>query len=206
MIDNIEFLGHATFRIRSARTIYFDPYQLRSDEPADIILITHSHFDHLSVDDVKKIARRDSVVICSKDCVEQVTPLVGQVIGIDPFEHAEVGEISVESVPAYNTNKDFHPKENNWNGYIVTLGGTRYYHPGDTDKIPEMKDVQTDVAFLPVGGSYTMDYQEAAEAVQLIDPTYAIPMHYGSIVGSENDAKKFVELVGSRAVVIPQQS
>lgn len=206
MIDNIEFLGHATFRIRSARTIYFDPYQLRSDEPADIILITHSHFDHLFVDDVKKIARRDTVVICSKDCVEQVTPLVGQVIGIDPFEHAEVGEISVESVPAYNTNKVFHPKENNWNGYIVTLGSTRYYHPGDTDKIPEMKDVQTDVAFLPVGGTYTMDYQEAAEAVQLIDPTYAIPMHYGSIVGSENDAKKFVELVGSRAVVIPQQS
>jgi L-ascorbate metabolism protein UlaG (beta-lactamase superfamily) len=147
MIDNIEFLGHATFMIRSTRTIYFDPYQLRSDEPADFILITHSHFDHLSVDDVKKIARRNTAVICSKDCVEQVTPLVGQVIGIDPFEHVEVGEISVESVPAYNINKDFHPRENNWNGYIVTLGGTRYYHPGDTDKIPEMKDVQTDVAF-----------------------------------------------------------
>ena len=203
MVENIDFLGHATFRINGAKIIYFDPYQLQSAKPADVILITHSHFDHLSIDDVKKIARKDTVIICSKDCVEEVTPLVNQVIGVDPFEHSEVGEISVESVPAYNIDKAFHPKENNWNGYIVAMGGSGFYHSGDTDKIPEMKDIQTDVAFLPVGGTYTMDYREAAEAALLIDPRYAIPMHYGSIVGSENDAKKFVELVGSRGVIIP---
>ena len=136
----------------------------------------------------------------------QVSPLVDKVIGIDPHEHVEVGSISVESVPAYNIDKEFHPKENNWNGYIVAMGGSMFYHPGDTDKIPEMKGVQTDVAFLPVGGTYTMDFREAAEAVKLIDPDYAIPMHYGSIVGSDSDAEKFVELVGSRAVIIPRTS
>ena len=203
MLENIEFLGHATFRINGVKTIYFDPYQLQTDKPADVILITHSHFDHLSIDDIKKIARKDTAVICSKDCVEQVKTIVDQVIGIDPFEHAEVGEMIVESVPAYNIDKEFHPREKNWNGYVVTAEGSRFYHPGDTDKIPEMEDVQTDVAFLPVGGTYTMDYREAADAVLLIDPQYVIPMHYGSIVGSDSDAKKFVELLGSKGIIIP---
>lgn len=202
MVENIDFLGHATFRINGSKTIYFDPYQLQSDNPADVICITHSHFDHLSLDDVKKIVHRDTVIVCSKDCVEQVTPIVNQVIGIDPFQNAEVGGVSVESVPAYNIDKEFHPKENNWNGYVVAMDGLRFYHPGDTDKIPEMKAVQTDVAFLPVGGTYTMDYKEAAEAVEVIDPRYAIPMHYGSIVGTDSDAQKFADLVGSRAVII----
>ena len=202
MVENIDFLGHATFRINGSKTIYFDPYQLQSDNPADVICITHSHFDHLSLDDVKKIVHRDTVIVCSKDCVEQVTPIVNQVIGIDPFQNAEVGGVSVESVPAYNIDKEFHPKENNWNGYVVAMDGLRFYHPGDTDKIPEMKAVQTDVAFLPVGGTYTMDYKEAAEAVEVIDPRYAIPMHYGSIVGTDSDAQKFADLVESRAVII----
>ena len=153
MVENIEFLGHATFRINGAKTIYFDPYQLQSDKAADVIFITHSHFDHLSIDDVKKIAHKGTVIICSKDCVEKVAPLVTKVIGVNPFEHAEVGDISVESFPAYNIDKEFHPKENNWNGYVVAMGGLKYYHPGDTDKIPEMKNVQTDDAFLPVGGT-----------------------------------------------------
>ncbi len=202
MVEKIEFLGHATFQIKGSKTVYFDPYQLEIEEQADIILITHSHFDHLSIDDLKKIVRKDTRIICSKDCVKQVEPLVDEVVGIDPFEEAYVEEVRVESVPAYNINRDFHPRANNWNGYILTLDGVRYYHPGDTDKIPEMKDVKTDVAFLPVGGTYTMDYREAAEAVELIKPKYAIPMHYGSIVGSDRDAKKFVELIGSRGVII----
>jgi L-ascorbate metabolism protein UlaG (beta-lactamase superfamily) len=203
MIDKVEFLGHATFRIRGDRIVYIDPYQLKSEEPADIILITHSHFDHLSVDDIKKVADTETVIVCSTDCVDQVNGLAGEIIGLDPFQKADLGDVQVESVPAYNIDKEFHPRENNWNGYILTLDGVRYYHPGDTDKIPEMKDVQTDVAFLPVGGTYTMDYKEAAEAVDLIDPEYAVPMHYGSIVGSESDAEKFVELVGDRGVIIP---
>ena len=202
MVENIDFLGHATFRINGEKTVYFDPYQLQTDKPADIILITHSHFDHLSIEDVKKIAQPDTVIICSKDCVEKLGPLVGQVIGLHPFEQAEVGQISVESIPAYNIDKEFHPKENNWNGYIVEMGGSRFYHPGDTDKIPEMKDVNTDVAFFPVGGTYTMDYREAAEAALLIKPRFAIPMHYGAIVGTDSDAQKFVELVGKMGVIL----
>jgi L-ascorbate metabolism protein UlaG (beta-lactamase superfamily) len=202
MFEQINFLGHATFRIHGSKTLYFDPYQLQSDEPADVILITHSHFDHLSIDDVKKIINKDTAIVCSKDCVDQVSPLVNNVIGLGPHEHADLGGISVDSVPAYNIDKEFHPKANNWNGYIVAMDGTRYYHTGDTDKIPEMRDVQTDVAFLPVGGTYTMDYRDAAEAVNLIDPEYAIPMHYGSIVGTDSDAHKFVDLVGSRGVIV----
>jgi L-ascorbate metabolism protein UlaG (beta-lactamase superfamily) len=203
MLENIDFLGHATFRINGSKTVYFDPYQLKSDKPADIILITHSHFDHLSLDDVKKIARSDTAIVCSKDCVGQLKPVVNQVIGIEPFEHVDVAGISIDSVPAYNIEKEFHPRENNWNGYIVAIDGSRFYHPGDTDKISEMKEVQTDIAVLPVGGTYTMDYREAAEAVDLIDPHYAVPMHYGSIVGTDSDAQKFVELVGERGVIIP---
>jgi L-ascorbate metabolism protein UlaG (beta-lactamase superfamily) len=204
MLENVEFLGHASFRIKGSKTVYIDPYQLESNEPADIIFITHSHFDHLSLEDVKKIAGKDTVVVCSKDCVEQVKPLVGKVIGIDPFERTHVGEVLVESVPAYNINKEYHPRANNWNGYVFTLDGVRYYHPGDTDRIPEMGDVRTDVAFLPVGGTYTMDCDEAAEAVELINPTFAVPMHYGSIVGSDSDAKRFAQLVGERAKIIPK--
>ena len=203
MLENVDFLGHASFRIRGSKILYVDPYRLDNGEPADIIFVTHSHFDHLSLEDIKKIAARNTAVICSKDCVEQVKSLVGEVIGLDPFETTEVGEVLVESLPAYNIGKEYHPRANNWNGYVFALDGVRYYHPGDTDKIPEMEDVRTDVAFLPVGGTYTMNCDEAAEAVNLINPTYAVPMHYGSIVGSDSDAKRFVELVGKRAKIIP---
>jgi L-ascorbate metabolism protein UlaG (beta-lactamase superfamily) len=202
MIENVAFLGHATFKIEASKRVYIDPYQLEGDDPADIILITHSHFDHLSLDDVRKITVGGTTAVCSKDCVDQLKPHVQEVIGIDPFEKVSLGDIQVESVPAYNIDKEYHPKSNNWNGYILTMDGIRYYHPGDTDKIPEMKDVEADVAFLPVGGTYTMTCEEAAEAVSMINPKYAIPMHYGSIVGSDSDAQKFVELVGSRGVII----
>jgi L-ascorbate metabolism protein UlaG (beta-lactamase superfamily) len=203
MLENVDFLGHASFRIKGSKILYVDPFQLGSGEPADIILITHSHFDHLSLEDVKKIAGKNTVVVCSKDCVEKVKPLVGKVIGLDPSETTKVGEVLIESVPAYNIDKEYHPRANNWNGYVFTLDGVRYYHPGDTDKIPEMEDVRTDVAFLPVGGTYTMDCDQAAEAVDLINPTFAVPMHYGSIVGSDSDAERFAELVGERAKIIP---
>jgi L-ascorbate metabolism protein UlaG (beta-lactamase superfamily) len=203
MLENVVFLGHASFKIKGSKTVYVDPFKLSTKDPADIILITHSHFDHLSPEDIQKIASETTAVVCSKDCVGQVKPLVGTTIGIDPFEKAELGEVLIESVPAYNIDKEYHPRANNWNGYVFTLDGVRYYHPGDTDKIPEMADVRADVAFLPVGGTYTMNCDEAAEAVNLINPTYAVPMHYGSIVGSHSDAERFVQLVGDRAQIIP---
>ncbi|UCB47374.1 MAG: MBL fold metallo-hydrolase [Spirochaetota bacterium] len=205
MTENITFLGHATFKIKGSRIIYTDPYMIQSIEAADIILITHSHFDHCSVEDITKICSEKTGIIASKDCIDTLNEFPGKVIGLEPDEKTEIGGVPVEAVRAYNINKSFHPKSSNWNGYLFNLDGVRYYHPGDTDKIPEMDNIQTDIAFLPVGGTYTMDAKEACEVVKLINPKVAIPMHYGSIVGSEKDAETFVECAGGKGLIIPPE-
>jgi len=204
MIENIDFLGHATFRIRGSKVIVTDPYQITKPQKADIILITHSHFDHCSPKDIIKITGKKTTIAASKDCEKKLKGISEHIIGLDPYQNADINGVLIEAVPAYNINKNFHPKENKWNGYIFTLDGVRYYHPGDTDLIPEMKDIKVDVAFLPVGGTYTMDYKEAAEAVKVINPGIAIPMHYGSVVGSKKDAQQFVTLVGEKGKLLNQ--
>jgi L-ascorbate metabolism protein UlaG (beta-lactamase superfamily) len=205
MLEHIEFLGHATFKIRGSKLVYTDPYKIEKDETADLILVTHSHFDHCSPDDVRKIAGPNTTIIGSKDCAESLRGLAGHFIGLAPFEKADVPGVSVEAVPAYNLNKTFHPRENNWNGYVFSMDGVRYYHPGDTDKIPEIDGIKADIVFLPVGGTYTMDFREAASVVSIINPKAAIPMHYGEVIGSEKDAKAFVKLVGDRGAIIPSK-
>jgi L-ascorbate metabolism protein UlaG (beta-lactamase superfamily) len=203
MWEHIEFLGHATFKIRGSSLVYTDPYKIGGGQPADLILITHSHFDHCSPEDVRKIAGQNTTIVASRDCAESLRGLAGRFVGLSPCEKVEVRGVSVEAVPAYNIDKSFHPKASNWNGYVFVLDGTRYYHPGDTDKIPEMNDLRVDVAFLPVGGTYTMDFREAAAVVSILDPKAAIPMHYGEVIGSEKDAKAFVKLVGDKGIIIP---
>jgi L-ascorbate metabolism protein UlaG (beta-lactamase superfamily) len=203
MIENISFLGHATIKISGSLTVYTDPYKIEGGDPADLVLITHSHYDHLSFEDLVKIAHRDTIVIASKDCLDILAEFEGDVIGLDPFEKADVRGAAVEAYPAYNVDKEFHPREKNWNGYVLTLDATRYYIPGDTDKIPEMENIEADVAFFPVGGTYTMDSREAARAAHLIRPKKAIPIHFGSIVGSEKDAHRFIELVGDAGHLLP---
>ena len=201
-LNNITFIGHATFKIKGSKVIYTDPFKIKNKDRADIILITHSHFDHCSIDDVKKLLGSETTAVCSKDCVEKLERIVPHVIGLEPYNEANVQGVNIKAVPAYNINKEYHPKVNNWNGYIITFDGTTYYIPGDTDLIPEMKKIKADIAFFPVGGTYTMNAQEAAEAANLIKPKFAIPMHYGSIVGSINDAEKFVSLVGDMGVIL----
>jgi L-ascorbate metabolism protein UlaG (beta-lactamase superfamily) len=205
MTENIEFLGHATFKIKGSKIIYTDPYMIQPDEPADIILISHSHFDHCSVEDIAKICNEKTGIVASKDCIDTLKGLPGSVVGIEPNERTEINGVTVEAVHAYNTNKSFHPKSSKWNGYVFDLDGRRYYHPGDTDKIPEMDNIRADVVFLPVGGTYTMDAREACEVVSVISPKVAIPMHYGSIVGSKKDAESFVECSGEKGIIIPQK-
>jgi L-ascorbate metabolism protein UlaG (beta-lactamase superfamily) len=206
MLDNISFLGHATIKITGSRTVYTDPYKIGRGERADLILITHSHYDHLSLDDIEKIADENTTVVASKDCLDILHGIAAEVVGLDPYGKTTLGDVLVEAYPSYNVDKEFHPRENNWNSYVLTLDGTRYYIPGDTDKIPEMQDIHADIGFFPVGGTYTMDYREAAEAAKIINPRVAIPIHFGSIVGSDQDARKFVELVGESGHLLPAVS
>ncbi len=192
MLENIHWLGHASIKISAERLIYIDPWKLGKDEPtADLILITHAHYDHCSPEDVQKICGEQTTVVCPADCVEK---LPGKIETIRPGERLAVEGIQIEAVRAYNLNKAFHPRANGWVGYIVTVGGKRIYHAGDTDLIPEMEQLKVDVAMLPVGGTYTMDAREAAEAANRITPQVAIPIHWGDIVGSVRDAEKFSQL------------
>ncbi|NLG49684.1 MAG: MBL fold metallo-hydrolase [Chloroflexi bacterium] len=187
-MENIHWLGHASFRIDNAQVIYIDPWKLKTFKPADLILVTHAHHDHFSPDDIKKIAGPETVIVCPFDCAGQVP---GQVRSIAPGQAIQVGDVRVEAVPSYNTNKPNHPKEHGNVGYVVEVGGQRIYHAGDTDVIPEMADVRCDVALLPVGGTYTMNAEEAAQSLAQIRPKMAVPMHWGGVVGSQADADRF---------------
>lgn len=201
MVKNITWLGHDGFLIKGdGKAIVIDPFQVKQCEPADIILISHEHYDHCSPEDVNKI-RKDSTVIVTE--AQSATKLAGDVRVMQPGDKLTVSGIPIEAVPSYNTNKNFHPKEKGWLGFIVTVEGVRIYHAGDTDRIPEMESFQVDIALLPVSGTYVMTAEEAVEAARLMKPKVVIPMHYGAIVGSADDAKRFSEaLRGTCQVVV----
>ena len=191
-IENIHWYGQAAFRIEDGqKQIYIDPWRLPNGKlpKADVIFVTHAHFDHLSQDDINQIKKEGTIVVAPKGVAAE---LKGTVKTIAPNQSFEVGGIKVTTVPAYNLKKNFHPKANNWVGYILTLSsGETIYHAGDTDFIPEMKSLKVDVAMLPCGGTYTMDAKEAAKAANTFKPKIAIPMHYRDVVGTDQDADAF---------------
>ncbi|MCS7285697.1 MAG: MBL fold metallo-hydrolase [Anaerolineae bacterium] len=200
MVENIHWLGHDSFRLEGEVTVYIDPWKLPPNLPkADIILITHEHYDHCSPEDVAKIQKADTVIVTIPAAAKK---LKGEIKTVKPGDKITVKGIEVEMVPAYNIDKPFHPKEAGHVGFIVTLGGKRIYHAGDTDFIPEMKGLKTDIALLPVSGTYVMTADEAARAADAIKPEIAIPMHYGEIVGSEKDAERFKELTSVQVVIL----
>jgi L-ascorbate metabolism protein UlaG (beta-lactamase superfamily) len=195
-LKGIEWLGHAGFRIKTrAGIVYIDPYRVEDAPPADLILITHDHFDHFSRDDVLRLAGRRTTAIGPATVTEQ---LKGRTVSMRPGETVEVDELEVEALPAYNTNKldssgkPFHSREAGWLGFVLRDGARRIYHSGDTDVIPEMDQAAgVDVALLPVSGTYVMSPLEAAEAARRIAPKVAVPMHWGTVIGSESDAQEF---------------
>lgn len=213
----ITWLGHDGFRINTPnKEIVIDPYKLRQrgKRPADIVFITHEHFDHCSKDDLRRVVDPSkTTVIAAKNCKEAIEGLGARNVRyVSPGDSGEVDGVRYQAVPAYNVNKYrspgvvFHPKEYGGVGFIIEIGGTRIYHPGDTDHIEEMRRLgRIDVAFIPVSGTYVMTAEEAAKAVEDIKPEVAIPMHYGSIVGSRRDAERFSKLAKCRVAILEEE-
>ncbi len=211
----ITWLGHDGFKIKKERVVYVDPFKLAGKmEAADLVCVTHEHFDHLSVDDLKKIVTAKTTVLTIPACEKAVKELKAKAVRlVSAGQRLEVDGVSVEVVPAYNTSKfrspgnPFHPKADGKVGFVLGMGGLRIYHAGDTDQIPEMAQVKgVDVALLPVSGTYVMTAEEAVRACEAIQPKLAIPMHYGSIVGSAADAETFRRGVKCRVEVLKPEA
>jgi len=196
-MNNIELLGHSGIKILGESTIYVDPYNVKKTvNDADYIFITHSHYDHYSPEDIVKLKKENTVIVVPRDLVNEATKLgFKNVVEVVPNSEYKLGNINFLTVNSYNISKSFHPKENNWVGYIINTNITSYYIAGDTDFVDEMTEVKCDIALVPVGGTYTMDYKEAARLVNEIKPKIAIPIHYGSIVGTKEDAVEFKKLI-----------
>jgi L-ascorbate metabolism protein UlaG (beta-lactamase superfamily) len=207
LLGRLHWLGHASFRLDGPPTVYFDPWNLKGQLPrAGVVLVSHEHHDHCSPEDVARISGPATVIVASAGAAPR---LRGEVRALRPGERTTVGEVEIEAVPAYNVDKfrspgvPFHPQEAGHVGYVVTLEGVRVYFAGDTDRIPEMADIHCDVALLPVGGTYTMDAVEAAQAAADIGAQVVVPMHWGAgVVGTHRDAERFRDLYGGEVAIL----
>lgn len=206
MAVTLTWLGHASFRIESEEGIvYIDPWKLdAADRDADVVFVSHSHYDHCSPEDVEKVSGPDTTLVAPPDAIEKL----GASRAITPGEGWTIRDITIEAVAAYNVGKQFHPKGNHWCGAVLTLDQIRIYYAGDTDLIPEMSQLtDVDLALLPVGGTYTLDAAQAARACKAIGCGMAIPYHWGDIVGSQQDAETFAAQAGCEVRILqPGQS
>jgi len=194
MIDRFTWFKQSAFLWKGdGLTVYIDPWGVTIDDPADVVFITHAHYDHFSLGDLERVRTGRTRFVAPHDVA---TELSGDVTPVRPGDSVEVAGIRATVLPAYNLAEDrleAHPKANDWVGYLLSLGANTYYHAGDTDHIPELNEVEADVAFLPIGGTYTMDAAEAAGLARAISPQIAVPMHYGFVVGSPADARRFAK-------------
>ena len=199
MINNISINCHSSININGEKVIYVDPYKIKGiNNDADLIFITHEHYDHYSIEDINKIKKSNTRFIVPKSMknrliIDRISE--NDIISVDVKNKYSVDDIEFETIPAYNINKSFHPKNNNWVGYIININNIKYYIAGDTDITDEAINVKCDIAFIPIGGTYTMDYKEAATLTNKIKPKYTIPIHYGLIVGKYEYAIKYSNLL-----------
>ncbi len=211
MIDKIDVFTQNSIRIRSDQaTIYIDPFQM-NDEPhdADYVFITHQHYDHFSPEDIRKVIKDTTILVAPESMIDdarELAPDVKDIVAVEPGISKDINGLSIETVPAYNTIKPFHPKRANWVGYIFNIDSKRIYVAGDTGLTKEARQVKCDIALVPIGGTYTMDAKRAADLINTITPEYAIPTHYGNIVGRPSDGKNFTKLVKGPVTVVEKIS
>ncbi|MBQ9279509.1 MAG: MBL fold metallo-hydrolase [Clostridia bacterium] len=206
MSENYKLLCHNSIKITGSKTIYIDPFRVDTEyHDADVVFSTHSHYDHFSEEDIEKVMKDSTVIVTpdsSRELAYGLTKDKEKVFIVEPDQEYEVEEIHFSTTYAYNKEKMYHQKSEGWVGYIIELDGVKYYIAGDTDNLKELGNVSCDIAFLPVGGKYTMDYREAAELANRIEAKVVVPTHYGLIVGERADAEKFKELVVEKEVRI----
>ena len=199
MLDNITVLYHSSIKINKEKVIYIDPFKIDKEyNDADIIFITHNHYDQYSEEDINKVRKENTIIVAPEELLPKLLNngfKEDEIITVDPDEEDMASDIRFETVAAYNIDKPYHPKENKWVGYVIEINGIRYYIAGDTDITEENLKIKCDVAFVPVGGIYTMDFKEAAYLVNKIHPKIAVPIHYGSVVGINQDATDFIKLL-----------
>ena len=192
---HVEVLCHSSIRLSGDRVVYIDPFRVEgSPHNGDLILITHEHFDHFSLEDIEKVQKADSFFVLPASVDPKGLPQ-DRVLTVHPGDRLRLRDVWIWATPAYNEEKAFHPQEKQWVGYVVELGGLRYYIAGDTDNVEPLRRLSCDVALLPVGGTYTMDAKEAAALAAQIAPQGAVPTHYGSVAGSMADGRHFLELL-----------
>ncbi len=206
MLEQAKINCHSSIKIVNEKIIYIDPFRINEvPHDADFIFITHSHYDHFSTQDILKVVKINTIFVSVQDTKSSLE-LMGipeeQIIIVEPNNKYEVQDIKIETLYSYNINKKFHTKENKWVGYIIELNKTKYYIAGDTDNIEEIQNTKCDVAFIPIGGTYTMNAKEAAELANKIDTRIVVPTHYGELVGTEKDLNDFIELTNKQIEVL----
>ena len=206
MLEGIKINCHSSIKIQKDKTIYIDPFRINEvPHDADYIFITHSHYDHFSVQDILKVARIDTIFVSTEDTKSSLE-LMGipeeQIVIVKPNNNYKLKDIKFETVLSYNENKKYHPKENNWVGYIIQLNGIKYYIAGDTDNIKEIQNIKCDIAFLPIGGEFTMNATESADLANKIECKIVVPTHYAEIVGTKENLEEFIKLTNKEIKVL----
>lgn len=200
MLKNVKVLYHASIVLYD--NIYIDPYKIENEtHNAKYLFITHSHYDHFSIEDIEKVRNEDTIFFVTPDCKEKLLEIgvdEKRIVTVAPDEMYRFNKIELQVIPAYNVNKEYHKKEYGWVGYLIKINGVTYYITGDTDVNEDIQNIKCDVLFVPIGGTYTMDYKEAADYTNSIKPKYVIPIHYGTIVGKKEDGIEFAKLLDTK--------